>query len=79
MERKREMQQYVIDPTAPFPKRWEDHLGKTRVMAGPVEGYVMVRRHGAAPFVLSVKELLNNKPHPMHGPFWPVGSSVTRK
>ena len=51
--------QYVLDPLAPFPKRWRDPLGPIRVMGGPHEGYVMVRRPGAAPFCLHVSELTN--------------------
>jgi hypothetical protein len=64
---------YVIDPLAPFPARWRDKLGPIRVMSGPVQGYVMVRRPGAFPFVLSVKQLLNAEHHPVHGPFEVVG------
>lgn len=55
-----------------MPKRWEDKNGPLRLMAGPIEGYVMMRRPGGAPFVLSVKELLNAKSHPHKGPFWIV-------
>jgi hypothetical protein len=60
---------YVLCPLAPFPARWRDKLGPIRVMAGPVQGYVMCRRPHSIPFVLSVKELLNTKPHPHKGPF----------
>ena len=60
---------YVIDPLEPFPKRWFDHIGNITVMCEPVKGYVMVRRPGAAPFVLSVREMLNTDKNPVHGPF----------
>ena len=30
-------------------------------MTEPVEGYVMARRRGAAPFVISVRELLDGR------------------
>jgi hypothetical protein len=60
---------YAIDPMSPFPKRWKDKLGNIRVITGPVEGYLMVRRPGAAPFVLHVSVMLNAKSHPIHGPF----------
>ena len=61
---------YVVDPLAPFPKRWKDRHGAFKVMAGPVDGYLMVRRPGCLPYVLHVTEILNsaNRPHP-HGPF----------
>lgn len=67
---------YVIDPLAPFPARWKDHTGPIRVMSGPVQGYVMVRRPGAVPFVLSVKQILNAERHPIHGPFEVVGMKL---
>ncbi|KZE34078.1 hypothetical protein IMF23_04190 [Chelatococcus daeguensis] len=60
---------YVLDPLSPFPKRWRDHIGPLRVMCGPVEGYVMVRRKGGAPFVLRVSDLTNATRDPPHGPF----------
>lgn len=69
-------EQYVIDPLAPFPARWRDKIGPLRVMSGPVQGYLMVRRPGASPFVLSVKQLLNTERHPIHGPFEVVGTKV---
>lgn len=61
--------EYVIDPLAPFPARWRDHISSFRVMAGPVQGYVMVRRPRAVPFCLHVRQLLNADQHPIHGPF----------
>lgn len=60
---------YVIGPLHPFPQRWKDKRGPIRVVGGPHEGYVMVRRPGAVPFVLSVAELLNARSHHVHGPF----------
>lgn len=63
------VQKYVIDVMSPFPKQWRDHIGPIRVMCEPHEGYVMVRRPGATPFVLSVRNILNSVSHPTHGPF----------
>ena len=60
---------YFLDPLAPFPARWKDKHGPIRVMAGPVTGYVMVRRPNAAPFVLRVSDLCNATKDPNHGPF----------
>jgi hypothetical protein len=60
---------YFIDPLAPFPARWRDKIGPLRVLAGPVKGYVMVRRPHAVPFVLHVANLCNAQKHPIHGPF----------
>lgn len=56
---------YVIDPTEPLPKRWKDERGPIRVMCEPVEGYIMARRPGAAPFILSVRELLRGDYEPI--------------
>ena len=56
---------YVIDPTEPLPKRWKDARGTIRVMCEPVEGYVMVRRPGVGPFILSVRELLRGGYEPI--------------
>jgi hypothetical protein len=60
---------YVVNPLAPFPKRWFDHIGNITVMCEPVKGYVMCRRPGATPFVLSVAQILNAAKHHNHGPF----------
>ena len=60
---------YAVDPTQPYPKRWFDHIGNVTVMIEPVKGYVMCRRPGCAPFVLSVKQILNAERHPTIGPF----------
>jgi len=61
---------YVIDPMQPFPKKWSDNLGPINVMTEPVSGFVMVRRPGCTPFILSVKQLLNAEPtRSMMGPF----------
>jgi len=60
---------YALDPLAPFPKRWFDHIGNITVMCEPVKGYVMCRRPRAVPFVLSVAQMLNAEKHPVHGPF----------
>lgn len=62
-------QHYFLDPLAPFPPRWRDRIGPLTVMAGPVRGYVMVRRPHAVPFVLHVANLCNAEKHPNHGPF----------
>lgn len=74
-----EVPRYALNPLAPFPKRWRDPLGNIRVMAEPVQGYVMVRRPGAYPFVLCVAHLTNAERHPVHGPFHvvePAGRSI---
>lgn len=68
---------YFLEPLAPFPARWRDKYGPIRVMAGPVKGYVMCRRAGAAPFVLHVSELCNAKKHEYMGPFEVVGVKLT--
>jgi len=60
---------YFLDPFAPFPPRWRDKHGPITVMAGPVRGYVMVRRPNAVPFVLHVANLCNAVKHGVHGPF----------
>jgi len=53
---------HVINPLSPLPKRWVDAAGEIRLlMTEPVEGYVMARRRGAAPFVISVRELLSGR------------------
>ncbi len=62
---------FVIDATEPFPKRWRSPAGPINVMAGPVKGYLMVRRPGAMPFVIGLWELLNTEKHPL-GPFEPI-------
>lgn len=59
------MSGYAIDPTQPLPKIWKDAIGEIRVMCNPHEGYVMARRKGSAPFVLSVRELLSGKYDPL--------------
>lgn len=64
---------YFLDPLAPFPARWRDRIGPLRVMAGPVSGYVMIRRPNAVPFVLRVSDLCNATKHPHHGPFEVTG------
>lgn len=63
-----EPKSFVIDATAPFPKRWKCPSGPITVMAGPVKGYLMVRRPGAMPFVIGLWQLLNSEKHPL-GPF----------
>jgi hypothetical protein len=68
---------YFLDPMAAFPARWRDKIGPIRVMAGPVTGYVMVRRPGAMPFVLHVSELCNAKKNPVCGPFEVIGVKLT--
>jgi len=73
MTERKEAVRYVIGATDKFPKRWRDHHGPIRVMTEPIEGYVMVRRPRAVPFVLSVAQLLNAEGHPVHGPFEIVG------
>ena len=63
------VKKYVVDPMAPFPKRWRDHVGSLRVLAGPFEGWLMVKRPHAEPFCLKVSTILNATGHPVHGPF----------
>lgn len=77
MNERLERTPYVVSPLAKFPKRWRDHRGPIRVMGEPVEGYVMVRRPGCSPFILSVKQVLNAEKHPIHGPF--VLADATKK
>jgi hypothetical protein len=69
---------YFLDPLAPFPPRWRDKTGPITVMAGPVKGYVMVRRPNAVPFVLHVSDLCNATKHPRHGPFEVVRAKTRR-
>ena len=69
MSERFERKPYVVSLLAKFPKRWRDHIGPIRVMSEPIDGYLMVRRPGAAPFVLSVKQMLNAEKHHSHGPF----------
>ena len=60
------MSGYVFDPTSPIHKLWQDEVGPIRVMCEPVQGYVMARRPGAKPFVVSVRELHSGeKYHPV--------------
>ena len=72
------MKQYVIDPTRPFPKRWKDSIGPLRVMSEPIEGYLMCRRPGGAPFILSVRQILNADQRTPHGPF-EIAEKPTRR
>jgi len=67
-------ERYVIDPTQPFPKRWRDKHGPIYVMAGPIKGYLMVRRPHCEPFVLHVRQILNAEKHHL-GPFQLVEKS----
>lgn len=53
---------YTHTPVSPLPKRWVDAAGEIRLlMTEPAEGYVMARRRGAAPFVISVRDLLDGR------------------
>lgn len=70
---------YVINPLAPFPKRWRDPIGPLRVLAEPAEGWLLVRRPGAMPFVLHVRQILNTERHPVHGPFTVVEKARRRQ
>jgi hypothetical protein len=72
------MKKYVVG-VGSFPKRWRDKIGKITVMGEPIKGYVMVRRPGAMPFVLSVAEILNTDEHPTVGPFECLDDSPQRK
>jgi hypothetical protein len=62
-------QHYFLDPLSPFPPHWRDKQGPITVMAGPIKGYLMVRRPHCTPFVLHVANLCNAEKHPQHGPF----------
>jgi adenylosuccinate synthase len=52
---------YAYDPTSPIHKLWQDDKGHVRVICEPAQGYVMARRPGAMPFVISVSDLLSGK------------------
>lgn len=53
---------YVYSPGSPLPKRWVGVKGEIRLlMTAPVEGYLMARYRGAAPFVISVRDLLDGR------------------
>ena len=67
---------YVYTPGSPLPKRWVDAAGEIRLlMTEPVEGYVMARRRGEVPFVISVQWLLSGRFMPvMKAP--PCGNNV---
>jgi hypothetical protein len=56
---------YAIDPTSPIHKKWTDENGPIRVLCEPAEGYVMIRRPGAMPGVISVRDLLCGKYTPV--------------
>jgi hypothetical protein len=57
---------YTIDPTQPLPERWTDAIGPMRLMMSkPVKGYVMCRRPGCTPFVLTVADLLGGSYEPV--------------
>ena len=61
---------YVLNVGAALPKRWRDHIGPLRVLAGPVEGFVMLRRRGAGcAIAIRLSVLLNAEADPTHGPF----------
>lgn len=62
------MSGYAIDPMQPLPKRWRDKGGPLRLMCEPHDGYVMMRRPGAMPFVESVRGLLSGKYEPVLPP-----------
>lgn len=68
---------YLLDPLSPLPARWRDKHGPLRVLAGPVKGWVMVKRpHAETPFVLRVSDLCNATKREPHGPFEVVGVKV---
>lgn len=64
--------------TEPLPKNWEDRIGPIRVM-GVVEGYAMVRRPGAMPFCIPLKDLTGARQFGSHGPFYPVGRAALKE
>lgn len=68
---------YVLDVLSPLPARWRDKHGPLRVLAGPVKGWVMVKRpHAGEPFCLRVSDLCNATKREPHGPFEVVGVKV---
>src|SRR5262245_22325340 len=69
MKNMTEATHYLLDPLSPLPARWRDKHGPLRVMAGPVKGWVMVRRPQAVPFCLRVSDLCNATRREPHGPF----------
>ncbi len=64
--------------TEPLPKNWEDRHGPARLM-GVIEGYAMMRRPGAMPFVYPLKDLLGSRAHGHSGPFYPVGRAALKE
>ena len=60
---------YAISPMEPFPRYWHDHVGNLRVLGGPHDGWLLMRRPGAMPFALRVAHVLNARSHHIHGPF----------
>lgn len=46
--------------------KWADKWGEVRVMCEPIEGYVLIRRKGVAPFIVTVKQL-NRDYTPLQG------------
>lgn len=60
---------FALDPTKPLPKKWMDcttsNCDVIRLLCQPHEGYVMARKKRAAPFVLSVRDLLSGRYQPM--------------
>lgn len=62
---------YVINPLAPFPKRWLDKDGQPiTVMGEPTKGWLLARRPGAMPFAIHVTDILNaNRRLHRFGPF----------
>lgn len=52
-------------------KKYKCKDGTISIMGDVISNYIMARRPGASPFVLSIKELLNITPHHL-GPFEPV-------
>lgn len=67
---------YVVALGASLPKKWRDARGPIQVMSEPVQGYVMARRPGRIPFVLTLRQLLNAEKHPTIGPFELVESDI---
>lgn len=73
-------EKYVIDALSPFPAKWICANGdRLRVMTEyPVQGWLMVRKPGAMPFVIRASQLLNADKHP-HGPFTLAGPASREK
>lgn len=58
--------------TDKLPKRWADKDGNPVRLMTVCEGYAMMRRPGAVPFLFPAKDLLAGEPWLNKGPFMPA-------